>query len=609
MGKKSSGFIKFNIADNRLVLLFCIISFFCQLIFILLSSNKFLATHWVLDDSYYYFKTAQNFHIYKFFTFDGINKTYGFQPLWMIICTIVSFFISEKFLFIKIILLISAILYTLCGYLFYLITKDINSLLKYIPSLIWLFNIDLFKVFVSGKENIIAALLFFIIILYLKKYFYPRKKDLFLLGIFTGLLVLTRVNYLFLIPIIIVILFRKLKFKELIGGAFNFSLGLIVICFPWTYYAYTEYDTIFPSSGLIKLYGIQALIFYKLEHILTFLNTNWIRNILSLKEQTLISIMPSIHISYSELFIKYFFIFLPENSLSFGYRDFLKTFFSKYPFLFILIILGVSILLIFYFGFSLKGKFSRIFMFSNQIKNIPTWIKFIYTVAFGDFIINLIFLPKWIFYCKWYSTFEIIAFILLLVFLANFYNKKNYKHKSLAGPKFKLSILLIVLLTLIINFPLKLYLMQYKRGDIFADEAWKAKNWIINNIDENAVLGSWSSGLLGYYLNNKVINLDGLINSNEYAKKEVFNFICYQNKLTNINLVYKYIKENNISYVAEAWFEKKINSQDFHWVIPIENFKIVYKGDSIINWNEKSGNRIYYVIKLFTNNEHSSPSK
>src|SRR5215204_7141448 len=38
------------------------------------------------DDAYYYFKVAQNISEGHGSTFDGINRTNGYHPLWMLIC-------------------------------------------------------------------------------------------------------------------------------------------------------------------------------------------------------------------------------------------------------------------------------------------------------------------------------------------------------------------------------------------------------------------------------------------------------------------------------------------------------------------------------------------
>ena len=52
-----------------------------------LSDAQNLSWHWFIrDDAYYYFKVAQNISEGQGSTFDGINPTNGYHPLWMLIC-------------------------------------------------------------------------------------------------------------------------------------------------------------------------------------------------------------------------------------------------------------------------------------------------------------------------------------------------------------------------------------------------------------------------------------------------------------------------------------------------------------------------------------------
>lgn len=50
--------------------------------YVLLSSTGYLETRCVVDDTYYYWMVARRFWETGFFTFDGIHPTNGFQPLW-----------------------------------------------------------------------------------------------------------------------------------------------------------------------------------------------------------------------------------------------------------------------------------------------------------------------------------------------------------------------------------------------------------------------------------------------------------------------------------------------------------------------------------------------
>jgi len=45
-----------------------------------------------------------------------------------------------------------------------------------------------------------------------------------------------------------------------------------------------------------------------------------------------------------------------------------------------------------------------------------------------------------------------------------------------------------------------------------------AGQWISDNLPRNAVLGSWDAGVIAYFTDQKIINLDGVVNSIEYAR-------------------------------------------------------------------------------------------
>src|SRR5260221_4128229 len=52
-----------------------------------LSDSQNLSWRWFTrDDAYYYFKVAQNISEGHGSTFDGINQTNGYHPLWMLVC-------------------------------------------------------------------------------------------------------------------------------------------------------------------------------------------------------------------------------------------------------------------------------------------------------------------------------------------------------------------------------------------------------------------------------------------------------------------------------------------------------------------------------------------
>lgn len=46
----------------------------------------------------------------------------------------------------------------------------------------------------------------------------------------------------------------------------------------------------------------------------------------------------------------------------------------------------------------------------------------------------------------------------------------------------------------------------------------EAGQWISGNLPHNAILGCWDSGVIAYFADQKIINIDGVVNSIEYAR-------------------------------------------------------------------------------------------
>ena len=49
-------------------------------------AHNFPNNWFIRDDAYYYFKVAENIGLGHGSTFDGINPTNGYHPLWMLVC-------------------------------------------------------------------------------------------------------------------------------------------------------------------------------------------------------------------------------------------------------------------------------------------------------------------------------------------------------------------------------------------------------------------------------------------------------------------------------------------------------------------------------------------
>lgn len=142
-----------------------------------LSDGQNLSWRWFTrDDAYYYFKVAQNISEGHGSTFDGINRTNGYHPLWMLVC--IPIFALARFdliLPLRILLLVMSGLSVATAILLYrLIGRIFAPAIGAIAALFWVFSYDVLAIlYQQGLESGIAA--FFIVLLVYRLYDFERS--------------------------------------------------------------------------------------------------------------------------------------------------------------------------------------------------------------------------------------------------------------------------------------------------------------------------------------------------------------------------------------------------------------------------------------------------
>jgi hypothetical protein len=189
--------------ETILIVVFMSISLYAAL-----SDAQNLSWHWFIrDDAYYYFKVAQNLSEGRGSTFDGINPTNGYHPLWMLICVpIFAFARLDLILPLRILLLVMSALSAITAILLYrLIGKVFSAPIGAMAALYWVFSFDVLNiVYRPGLETGIAA--FFIILLVYKLYQFERswrtnehsQKQIITLAVMAVLTMFSRLDLVFL---------------------------------------------------------------------------------------------------------------------------------------------------------------------------------------------------------------------------------------------------------------------------------------------------------------------------------------------------------------------------------------------------------------------------
>ncbi len=163
--------------------------------------------HWfVRDDAYYYFKVAQNISEGNGSTFDGINVTNGYHPMWMLVCIpIFALARYDLILPLRVLLVVIALIHTGTSIIFYrLVKKHLSHAIAILTAIFWSFNPYIHTtVYEMGLETPIAIFFVVLMIHQLSRFEgewrigdIPPKRFAFL-GVFASLAMLSRLDLVF----------------------------------------------------------------------------------------------------------------------------------------------------------------------------------------------------------------------------------------------------------------------------------------------------------------------------------------------------------------------------------------------------------------------------
>ncbi|CAG1004985.1 hypothetical protein ANAEL_03286 [Anaerolineales bacterium] len=112
------------------------------------------------DDAYYYFKVAQNITEGLGSTFDGINMTNGYHPLWMLVCIpVFAFARFDLILPLRILMMVIGVLNAATAVIIYRLVKgNLSHAVAILAASFWAFNSIIYEsVYMLGLETALAA--------------------------------------------------------------------------------------------------------------------------------------------------------------------------------------------------------------------------------------------------------------------------------------------------------------------------------------------------------------------------------------------------------------------------------------------------------------------
>ncbi|MCE1255003.1 MAG: hypothetical protein LWX83_15830 [Anaerolineae bacterium] len=188
-------------------------------IYVVFAPANSLMNWYTTDDAFYYFKTAQNFTEGHGLSFDGISRSGGFHPLWMMVCIpVFSLARFDLVLPLRILALISILVSALGGVYFYkLISRVVSKPVAVLVSLFWMFEPRIHGTVTQlGMEASVNAL-FIILLLYQTALYeadFKKSEDnnrrMLWIGITAIFTVLSRLDNIFLVIMVgIWLVFRR----------------------------------------------------------------------------------------------------------------------------------------------------------------------------------------------------------------------------------------------------------------------------------------------------------------------------------------------------------------------------------------------------------------
>lgn len=471
--------------------------------------------HWPFaDDGFYYLEIARNVARLGKFTFDGINRTNGFHPLWQLLLAIIAHFSVDDFIFMRLVMYFGIALFVLTGILlFKLVTSYGGQVAGLASVVIWSLAPDLIKWQNKGMENTIYLPLLILALLSIERFVkHPSSlREAAFLGVVFGLLMWSRSDSVLFVILALTAIVIYLKTKSwpiptiqirvlvvVVGLTLLFGTGYLV----FNYYAAGSFQSV---SGVVKI-GASVNSSWDLRQTIDALNVH-----LSMVWDLVADIGG-----------------LTWWALNWRILAFQVMFFTW---------LTVSTA---WWGFHLSKKFRSSFPRASQDANIGGRLLLLYTLIHTIILVTL--LRRILGWTSWYIVPQILTVLVVVPvvlfprLMIEYDLPKLKKHVTERFPKSRFGkekqinwqivyqvsevlIFTIVVLgpcTWVISVPINKW-FQHIANSKTTIPGYELATWLNDNVSPSARVGMFDAGVTGYFAHSHVINLDGLVNSPEYV--------------------------------------------------------------------------------------------
>ena len=203
------------------------------------------------DDAFYYFEVARNIALGAGSTFDGLNPTNGYHPLWMVVLIGIFSLVGDRgpiyaALFLQIAL--NAATALLVSRILTRFTESRN--LRALGLFIWLFNPFLLYETVNGLETSLSLFLFSLFFLLALRLEEGKSSNHLLLGSVAGLMILARLDLALYLAAYLLWVFVRRRSVDGFRRVFAMGIAASLFVFPWFLWNQVNFGTPMTSSSI-----------------------------------------------------------------------------------------------------------------------------------------------------------------------------------------------------------------------------------------------------------------------------------------------------------------------------------------------------------------------
>jgi 4-amino-4-deoxy-L-arabinose transferase-like glycosyltransferase len=208
------------------------------------------------DDAYYYFQIARNLAGGDGVTFDGETPTNGFHPLWLVLLTPIAALGGDPVETLHRGLSLSALFGTATVYAVYASVRTLtqNAAAGLAAASFTALHPTLVRESVNGLETgLSVCLIAWVVLLFLRAASErepPRMADYAWLGVASGLMMLARTDTLFVLPPLALFFFARGRGRRRFASALAIGAPALLVLGPWIAWSLASFGTLVQISGV-----------------------------------------------------------------------------------------------------------------------------------------------------------------------------------------------------------------------------------------------------------------------------------------------------------------------------------------------------------------------